>query len=131
MRQLTVLVVDDDPGNRMVVTAALSGGGFDVRCAHDAAAARVALEEVAVDVLLLDVMMPGESGIDMCRALRSDPAWERLPIVMMTALDAGRHRVDALETGADDWIDKPVDLDDLQRTVQRWGMLGRGSQGRL
>lgn len=119
----TVLVVDDDRGTRLLLGAA----GFQVLLADGVHAARRLLRTVSPDVMLLDVMMPGESGVDACAQWRADPFWDGLPIILMTAQPTGPYRVPGLLTGADDWIEKPLDVDDLERTVRRWAATGRAT----
>lgn len=121
----SVLAVDDDPVNLLVIEASLEPVGYDVRTALDLGEARTLMDGWRPDVLLLDVMMPGESGIDACRTWRADRDWDGLPIVLLTALRAEEHRVSGLMAGADDFLEKPIDIDALQRTVRRWAATGR------
>ena len=120
-----VLAIDDEPANLLVIEAALGPLGFEVFAAADAAAAEPHIEEIRPDVVLLDVMMPGESGIDACRRWRDLGEWDRVPVVLLTALSAEGHRVGGLAAGADDYLEKPIDPDALERTVRRWVATGR------
>jgi DNA-binding response OmpR family regulator len=100
-----VLVVDDDATVRDVVGRYLGEAGYGVDLAGDGPTGLRAARERAPDALVLDLMLPGMSGLDVCRALRRDD--ERLPIVMLTALGEEDDRVLGLELGADDYVTKP------------------------
>jgi DNA-binding response OmpR family regulator len=103
----TVLVADDDADHRELMRLALRRFGHDVLEASDARTAQRLLDAGGVDALLLDVRMPGESGIDLCRRLRAAPATEHLPVMFVTA-DVNDHRIlAALQAGADDYLTKP------------------------
>ncbi|HET6530328.1 MAG TPA: response regulator [Actinoplanes sp.] len=103
----TVLVTDDDADHRELMRLALRRFGHDVLEACDTGSAQRALDAGRVDALLLDVRMPGESGIDFCRRLRSAPATAALPIMFVTADVNDRRILDALDAGADDYLTKP------------------------
>ena len=122
-----VLAVDDEPANLLVIEAVLEPLGYDIRTALDPTAARALMAEERPDVLLLDVMIPGESGIEACRRWRASAEWDGLPIVLLTALRADDHRAAGLAAGADDFLEKPIDVDALGRTVARWAATGRRS----
>lgn len=103
-----ILAVDDAPRNLKLLADLLTGSGFEV---VTAASGAEALERIAAeppDLVLLDVMMPGMSGYDVCRAIRENPATRLLPVVMVTALEASEERVKGLESGADDFLAKPI-----------------------
>jgi DNA-binding response OmpR family regulator len=103
----TVLIADDDADHRELMTLALQRDGHDVLTAVDAASAYVVLGNGGVDAALLDVRMPGESGIDLCRRLRAEPATAILPVMLISA-DVNDHRIlAALHAGADDYLTKP------------------------
>ncbi|WP_127500025.1 response regulator transcription factor [Actinoplanes solisilvae] len=103
----TVLIADDDADHRDLMTFALTRGGHRVVAAVDAAAAMTELLSGEVDVALLDVRMPGESGIDLCRRLRAQPVTALLPIMLVSADVNDRHILTALYAGADDFMPKP------------------------
>ncbi|MCC7111078.1 MAG: hybrid sensor histidine kinase/response regulator [Deltaproteobacteria bacterium] len=111
MQQQTVLVVDDDERNRAVVRGIL-GAQYQVKEADSAAAALAAVRAGGVDLVLLDVMMPGVSGLDACRSLK-DSSPDFLPVLLVTALYAQEDRNQGLEAGADDFLSKPVDRREL------------------
>ena len=100
-----VLLVEDDATVRDVVTRYLGEAGYEVTEAVDGRAGLQSTRDRLPDVVVLDLMLPGMSGLDVCRALRRDH--ERLPILMLTALGEERDRVRGLELGADDYVTKP------------------------
>ncbi len=105
-----ILVVDDDTRIRTLLRQFLSEQGFRVATAANAAEARRHLEGLDFDLIVLDVMMPGESGVELTRALR---AQRDIPILMLTALSETDSRVTGLEAGADDYLPKPFDPREL------------------
>ena len=105
-----VLVADDDPGLLDVVTYALERDGFAVTQARDGDAALETARSETFDVVVLDVMMPGRSGIDVLRDLRAESP---VPVLMLTAKDAEVDRVLGLELGADDYVTKPFSTAEL------------------
>jgi len=113
--QHSVLVVDDDPGVLDVVAFMLRREGFEVDEERDGTAALAAARERSYDIVILDVMLPGLSGTDVCRALRAE---SDVPIVMLTARDAEIDRVLGLELGADDYVTKPFSTAELLSRVR-------------
>src|SRR2546429_5345002 len=99
-----VLVVDDDPALAEMLTIVLRGEGFDTAVVGDGTRALPAVRELRPDVVLLDLMLPGMNGIDVCRAIRSESG---VPIVMLTAKSDTVDIVLGLESGADDYVVKP------------------------
>src|SRR3954471_231943 len=108
-----LLVVDDDARLRELLRRYLSENGFRVTVAADAGDARANLAGFAFDLLVLDVMMPGESGIDLTRALRAEGQTQRLPILLLTAMGEPEDRITGLEQGADDYLAKPFEPREL------------------
>jgi len=106
-----VLVADDDRAIRESLGRALELEGYDVITVADGAAALSAVRDLPADVLVLDVMMPGVNGLDVCRVLRADR--DRTPILMLTARTETPDRIAGLDAGADDYLPKPFDLDEL------------------
>ncbi|MDO8421266.1 MAG: PleD family two-component system response regulator [Parvibaculum sp.] len=103
-----VLIVDDVPANLKLLDAKLTAEYFGVlKAASGPEAIEIATRELP-DIILLDVMMPGMDGFEVCRRLKAAPATEHIPIVMVTALDQSKDRVQGLEAGADDFLTKPV-----------------------
>jgi len=105
-----VLVVDDDTRLRGLLQKFLSENGFRVSTAKDAADARERLAALAFDLIVLDVMMPGESGLEFAADLRTRSS---VPIVMLTAMGEAEHRIAGLERGADDYLSKPFEPREL------------------
>ena len=103
-----ILVVDDVLANVRLLEARLKAEYFDVRTARGGVEALEITRSERIDVVLLDIMMPGLSGFDVCTALKSDPKTAPIPIVIVTALDGPEDRVRALECGADDFLTKPA-----------------------
>lgn len=110
---------------RAVVVAALSPLGYSLIEAGDGEAALRLAAERQPDIILLDVMMPGLSGIEVTRRLRETPTTREIPVVILTALDDKRSRADALAAGADDILSKPTDLTELRLRVQTICRLNR------
>jgi two-component system cell cycle response regulator len=103
-----VLVVDDIAANVKLLDARLSAEYFDVVKAMNGGDALAICERAECDVVLLDVMMPGLDGFEVCRQLKTNPATHHIPVVMVTALDQPEDRVRGLDAGADDFLTKPV-----------------------
>ena len=115
-----ILVVDDDARLRALLQRFLSEQGFRVSTAENAATARAALADMAFDLLVLDVMMPGETGLELTAALRAEG--QEVPILMLTARGAPDDRIAGLEQGVDDYLAKPFDPRELAlriRTILR------------
>ena len=111
----TVLLVDDDPGVLDVVSFMLRREGFEVDSERDGTAALEAARRKGYDIVILDVMLPGTPGTDVCRELRSE---SDVPILMLTARDAEIDRVLGLELGADDYVTKPFSTAELLSRVR-------------
>jgi two-component system phosphate regulon response regulator OmpR len=107
-----ILVVEDDARLRDRLARYLTGEGFRVTAAHDAAEARARMRGVSPDLLVLDVMMPGESGLDLTRSLREEQGHD-LPVLMLTARGAPEDRIAGFEAGADDYLPKPFEPREL------------------
>lgn len=103
-----ILVVDDIPANAKLLQAKLEAEYFEVLLASDGPEAIEKANELAPDIILLDVMMPGMDGFEACRRLKTDPRTRLIPVVMVTALSNIADRVRGLEAGADDFLSKPV-----------------------
>lgn len=116
--QATILVVDDDELIRETTLDLLSDRNYRLLEAADGEEALQVLEREMVDVILLDILMPGLNGYETCRRIKSHPHWRLIPVVMLTALADVDSRVKALEAGADDFISKPFDDAELQARVR-------------
>src|SRR5690606_2715312 len=104
-----VLVVDDILANVKLLEARLTAEYFEVLTAFNGQDAVDICARERVDVVLLDVMMPGMDGFEACRRIKAQPDNHQLPVIMVTALDQPSDRVQGLEAGADDFLSKPVD----------------------
>ncbi len=105
-----ILVVDDDTRLRALLQKFLAEQGFRVTDATDAADARNKMESFAFDLVVLDVMMPGESGLDLILSLRPK---NNVPVLLLTARGESEHRIEGLESGADDYLTKPFEPREL------------------
>lgn len=121
-----ILVVDDDQRIRDLLGRYLLENGFRVTTACDAPSARNAMRGLAFDVIILDVMMPGESGLDLARELKSV---SNVPICMLTARAEPEHRIEGLEVGVDDFIPKPFEPRELLLRLKNILKRGRGPSG--
>src|SRR5690242_20055297 len=108
-----LLVVDDDARLRDLLRRYLLDSGFRVTVAADAREARANLASCAFDLIVLDVMMPGDSGLDLTRELRAAGHNPRIPILLLTALAEPEDRINGLEQGADDFLAKPFEPREL------------------
>jgi two-component system phosphate regulon response regulator OmpR len=108
--QAHILVVDDDHRLRKLLNRYLTDNDYLVTVAGDAGQARQQMASIAFDLIVLDVMMPGESGLDLTRSLRSDSS---VPILLLTAMGEARDRIAGLESGADDYLTKPFEPREL------------------
>jgi class 3 adenylate cyclase len=113
-----ILVVDDTAMNVKLLADLLAVKGYAVVTATSGAQALAVLEAESPDLVLLDVMMPGMSGYEVCTAIRANPAHAMLPVVLVTALDPDKERVKGLEAGADDFLSKPVSQAELLARVR-------------
>lgn len=115
-----ILVVDDNQDNAEIIRQYLEIRGYPITVAHDGDEALAAFEQVKPSLVLLDVMMPGRDGWEVCRLMKQHPVLGKtVRIVMVTALDEWEDKREALQTGADDYVEKPFDLPSLAVTVQR------------
>jgi putative two-component system response regulator len=113
-----VLVVDDEPAVTELLRRLLTREGYEVHTAGDGTAGLEAVVAHRPHVVLLDVNMPGISGIDVCRRIKSDPATRLTPVVMITGMSQRDKRIESAEAGADDFLGKPVDSQELLARVR-------------
>jgi class 3 adenylate cyclase len=116
--QAKVLVVDDTPHNVKLLADLLAVKGYGVATAATGEEALVKLAAEKPDIVLLDVMMPGLSGYDVCQRIRADPATALLPVVLVTSLDPTQERIKGIEAGADDFLSKPINQPELFARVR-------------
>ena len=115
-----ILVVDDNHDNAEIIRQYLEIRGYPITVAHDGDEAIALFETVRPALVLLDVMMPGRDGWEVCRVMKQHPTLGRsVRVIMVTALDEWQDKREALQIGADDYFEKPFDLPTLANTVQR------------
>jgi DNA-binding response OmpR family regulator len=113
-----ILVVDDTAANVKLLADLLTYKGYQVATAATGEEGLKRLAEQRPDIVLLDIMMPGMNGYEVCRAIRADPAHGVLPVVMITSLDPMQERIKGLEAGADDFLTKPINQPELLARVK-------------
>jgi len=114
-----ILVVDDEPHLVLSLELLLIQAGFQVSTVNDGEAALAALRQEPVDLVLLDVMLPGQDGFSICQRMRSHGEWRRMKIVMITARGREVEREKALALGADAFIVKPFAIQEIIETIHR------------
>lgn len=113
-----VLLVEDEPAQREVLAYNLEAEGFGVVKAETGDDALMMVDETQPDVIILDWMLPGVSGIEICRRLKSNAETRKIPVIMLTARSEEADRVRGLETGADDYVIKPYSVIELMARVR-------------
>ncbi len=114
----SILVVDDEPDNFDVIETLLSAQDYQLHYAASGASAIASLDTFEPDLILLDVMMPGMDGIEVCQRIKAMPQWESVPIIVVTALTTKKDLAQCLTAGADDFISKPVNSLELTARVR-------------
>ena len=112
-RVARIMVVEDSAENRLLMQELLASRGYEVQCAANADEAEASIESQPPDLILLDVIMPGRSGYELCRKLKDDPATRLIPVVIITGLANREDRVRGIESGADDFLNKPIFPEEL------------------
>ena len=120
-----ILIVDDEIISRSTVEILLTAEGYELVFAESGEEALVKAVELIPDLMLLDVMMPGMNGFEVCQRLRANPRTTKLPVVMITALDDRESRLRGLEVGADDFMSKPFDRAELRARIRTITRLNR------
>ena len=110
----TVLIVDDECSGRQTLESVLEADGYQIEMAENGMQALEMVKIIQPDVILLDVMMPGMTGFEVCQRIRNDPLIAEIPIIVLTALDDRESLLSALKAGADDFITKPFDRHELR-----------------
>jgi putative two-component system response regulator len=121
-RRPTILVVDDERQNCQILTRLLTPHGYTVESASDGEAALEAIEDRPPDLILLDVQLPGLDGFEVCRRIKQRPATRLTPVVLVTGLHEREQKIRGIDVGADDFLSKPVDKQEL---IARVGSLVR------
>jgi two-component system phosphate regulon response regulator PhoB len=114
----TILVVEDEPAILELLTVNLVDAGYEVRAAPDAEAAHASLRESLPDLVLLDWMLPGQSGLALARRLRGDARTRDMPLIFLTARADEPDKIAGLEAGADDYITKPFSTKELVARIR-------------
>jgi two-component system, cell cycle response regulator len=125
MNPQNILIVDDDPGGRQSLEALLNNQGYHLILAENGQKALMLAEQCPPDLILLDVMMPGLDGFEVCRRLRVHPNLAEVPVLMLTALDDDQSRLKGLQSGADDFISKPYQVAELRARIKTITRLNR------
>jgi sigma-B regulation protein RsbU (phosphoserine phosphatase) len=115
-----ILIVDDDEGNLALLEVILDCGDYRLDLARDGNEALEAIARSRPDLMLLDGIMPGLDGFEVCRRVKAAPAWRDIVIVMISGLDESEGRDRAMQCGADDFVAKPVGIRDLKARVQEY-----------
>ncbi|MEZ4363678.1 MAG: response regulator [Kofleriaceae bacterium] len=115
----SIVIVDDDPEIVGMLSSRLSSRGYNVTTAGDGHAAIEVCRRLLPDLVLLDVMMPGKSGWEVARALKTDPLTSKVKIVMVTAIGEQVNDATSPIYGADAHVDKPFEFEKLERVIQR------------
>ncbi|MBK9780199.1 MAG: response regulator [Anaerolineales bacterium] len=114
----TILIADDNVASRETLDAILSGENYILEMAEDGIQTLEKVQTLQPDLILLDVMMPGMDGFEVCRRIRATPGLAEIPIILLTALDDTASRLEGIESGADDFISKPIDRQELRARVR-------------
>ncbi len=115
-----ILIVDDEETVLLIFKTHLNAAGYEVVTASSGKAGLASMEKENPDLVLLDVMMPEMNGFAVCRKIRENPAWKRLPIVMVTGLHGETDAQEGKISGATDFVTKPVNYDDLKKRVTKY-----------
>jgi DNA-binding response OmpR family regulator len=114
-----ILVADDEPSILLSLQVLLQKAGYEVRVARNGEEVLQAVDEAMPDLIILDAMMPARSGYEVCQALRQQPRWRDVPIIMLTAKGRDVDREKGLALGANDYVTKPFSTRELVETVRR------------
>jgi DNA-binding response OmpR family regulator len=124
----TILVVDDNHDNVEILRVFLESRGYSVVVAPDGRSALARMEEVRPALVLLDVMMPGMDGWQVCRTIKNHPEYGDTRVMMVTAKGGFEDKFEGMRSGADDYVVKPIDLQELEEKVKRNLRAGEHSQ---
>lgn len=121
----TILIVDDEPAGRDTMESLLMTHGYHLEFARNGREALEKAAHITPDLILLDIMMPGMDGYDVCRQIRTNPLLSEVPVIIVTALDDRESRIQGIEAGADDFVSKPFDRNELRARIRTITRLNR------
>jgi two-component system, chemotaxis family, response regulator PixH len=116
----TLLLVEDSPTEAQIITSCLENAGFSLLKVTTAEAARAILDQKMVDGIVLDVVLPGQSGFGFCREVKNDPKTKDIPVIMCSSKSEKMDKKWATKQGANDYVTKPIDQGELLNAVRRW-----------
>lgn len=116
----SILVIDDSMEYQLIVSEVLENEGYTVHVMSDGASALDAIESINPDLILLDIVMPGMSGYDVCDVIKGIPKFSDIPIIFLTTLDSTADEIKGLEHGAADYIRKPISVPVLKARVKSY-----------
>lgn len=117
-KKFDVLIVDDDPQVHKLISKMLPLETYTVRSAYSATEALESVDRAAPDLIILDIMMPKVSGIEVCNKIKDDPKTKNIMILILSAKDAQADRIEGLKHGADEYISKPFHMKHLVRKIE-------------
>ena len=124
----TILIADDEPRGRQTLESLLFGENYNLLFASNGSETLEMTEKYKPDLILLDIMMPGMNGFEVCRKIRSDKLLAEIPVILVTALDDKESRINGMEAGADDFITKPINSRELRLRIKTITRLDRYRQ---
>ena len=127
--KISILLIEDDRDMRELVSGHLEHSGFDVQKAEDGIKGQALALQYSPDLILLDLMLPSVDGLTLCQRLRRDERTSNIPILMITALGGLKDKVTGFNSGADDYITKPFDLEELYVRIK--ALLRRTNRAQL
>ena len=113
----TILIADDNEANREIFSDLLTAEGYNTICAEDGDQALQVVRDSSVDIALLDVLMPGKTGFEVCHSIKSNPETRFIPVVLVTGLSSVDERIQGIKCGADDFLSKPINRHELMARV--------------
>lgn len=116
----TLLIVEDSPTEAQIITSCLEEAGFTLLKVTTAEAAKAILSQKIVDGIVLDVVLPGQSGFGFCREVKNDPSTQDIPIILCSSKSEKMDKKWGVRQGANDYITKPIDKDKLVGAVRKW-----------
>lgn len=116
----TLLLVEDSPTEAQIITSCLEGAGFTLLKVTTAEAAKAILSQKTIDGIVLDVVLPGQSGFGLCREIKNNPEMESIPIIMCSSKSEKMDKKWASKQGANDYVTKPIDQQKLLDAVKKW-----------